>query len=87
MKDGERDCVDWVTLELMGHQMLAGRVSSETIGGTEFLRIDMYRDDEQEPFATQFYSGQAVYCISPTTEGLARKLSRDWEADAALNAT
>lgn len=57
---------EWAVLELMGHRRLAGRVSEETIGGASFIRIDVPGG------ATQFYAPGAVYCITPTTEQLAR---------------
>ncbi len=61
----------WAILELMGHRRLAGRVSEATIGGGDFLRIDIPGKDGQE--STQFYSPASVYCITPTTEEIARK--------------
>jgi hypothetical protein len=64
----------WVILELMGHRRLAGYLSEQTIGGTSFLRIDV--PGENGNVATQLYSGSAVYCITPTTEAIARKVAR-----------
>lgn len=63
----------WVILELMGHRRLAGYLRDEVVGGTAFLRIDVPGDDGT--VATQFYSGSAVYCITPTTEAIARKVA------------
>jgi hypothetical protein len=59
---------EWVILELMGHRRLAGWLTEQEIAGKGFLRLQM--DD-----ATQFYSPAAVYCITPTTEELARKVA------------
>jgi hypothetical protein len=64
----------WVILELMGHRRLAGYLSEEVVGGTAFLRIDVPGQDTTIS-ATQFYSGSAVYCITPTTEEIARKVA------------
>ena len=61
---------EWAILELMGHRRLAGRVSEETIGGAAFIRIDV------PDGATQFYAPGAVYCITPTTEALARQFAK-----------
>ena len=67
----------WVILELMGHRRLAGYLSEQTIGGGSFLRIDV--PGEEGNIATQFYSGSAVYCITPTTEVIARKVAKSSE--------
>ena len=61
---------EWAILELMGHRKLAGKVSESTIGGAPFVRIDIPGS------ATQFYSPAAVYCITPTTEQLARAFAK-----------
>ena len=60
----------WAILELMGHRRLIGRLSTATIAGASFLRIDIPLDGDE---ATQFYSPSAVYAITPTTEELARR--------------
>jgi hypothetical protein len=67
----------WVILELMGHRRLAGYLSEATIGGTSFLRIDVPGNDGN--VATQLYSGSAVYCITPTTEAIARTVAKGSE--------
>lgn len=64
----------WAILELMGHRRLAGRVSEATIGGGSFLRLDV--PGENGDMATQFYSPSAVYCITPTTEDIARAVAK-----------
>lgn len=64
----------WVILELMGHRRLAGYLTEQTIGGASFLHIDV-PGGLGIPVATQFYTGAAVYCITPTTEDLARKVA------------
>jgi len=64
----------WVILELMGHRRLAGYLRDEVVGGTAFLRIDV--PAEEGTVATQFYSGSAVYCITPTTEAIARAVAK-----------
>lgn len=63
---------EWVVLELMGHRQLAGHAIETTIAGTGFIRLDMYRGIEEEPFATQIYSSGSIYCLTPTTEEIAR---------------
>lgn len=63
----------WAILELMGHRRLAGHLSEQEIGGASFIRIDVPGKDT--PVATQFYSSAAVYCITPTSEDIARKIA------------
>lgn len=65
----------WVVLELMGHRRLAGFLSEQQIAGSGFLRLDVYAEGEETPNATPLYSPSAVYCITPTTENLARRFS------------
>lgn len=64
---------EWAVLELMGHRRLAGKVSEQTIGGAALIRIDI----PSEPPVTQFYGGASVYCITPTTEEIARAVAKD----------
>ncbi len=58
----------WIILELMGHR----RLTEHEIAGRAFLRIDV----PSEPPATQFYGAEAVYCITPTTEEIARAAAK-----------
>lgn len=71
---------EWAIVELMGHRRLAGLVREQQIAGHGFLRLDV-PDVTEEPgdkvMATQFYSPSSVYCITPTTEAIARKLAAD----------
>jgi hypothetical protein len=64
----------WAIVELMGHRRLAAHVSEQEIAGTAFLRLDVHNTEDQAPVVTQFYSPSAVYCITPTTEDIARKI-------------
>lgn len=63
----------WAVVELMGHRRLAGKVSEESHFGTPLLRIDVPQDDA---FVTQFYGGQSIYCLTPTTEEIARSVAK-----------
>lgn len=64
---------EWAILELMGHRRLAGKVSEAAIGGGSFIRIDMPMKGGGN--STQFYSPGSIYCITPTTEQIARAVS------------
>lgn len=74
METSKRETFEgWAILELMGHRRLAGRLSEATIAGGAFVRLDMPKQDGTE--VTQFYSPSAVYCITPTSEELARRIA------------
>lgn len=81
----------WSIVELMGHRRLAGRVREECLFGTVFLRLEVPSPQDEETFVTQFYGGSSVYAITPTTEAIARAVSRAsqpapvqrWELPAA----
>lgn len=62
----------WAILELMGHRRLAGYVREQEIAGAGMLRLDIH--DQDGEVVTQFYSPAALYCLTPTTEEIARKL-------------
>jgi len=66
----------WCVLELMGHRRLGGYVREQQIAGAGFLRIDVPGDAEPEVIATQFYPPSSVYCITPTTEVMARAVAK-----------
>ncbi len=71
----EKDTYEgWTILELMGHRRLAGYVREQTIGGAAFIRIDV-PGEGADTVATLLYSPSAVYCLTPTTEELARKVA------------
>lgn len=67
---------EWVILELMGHRRLAGYLSEVEIAGAGYLRLDVYPGDAKAASMTQFYRPGSVYCITPTTEALARSVAK-----------
>jgi len=67
----------WCILELMGHRRLGGHVREQEIAGAGFLRIDVPGTvGEPEIVATQFYPPSSVYCLTPTTEEVARAVAK-----------
>jgi hypothetical protein len=68
---------EWAILELMGHRRLAGRVQEVAVCGQGLLRIDI----PCEPPVTQYYGIGSVYCVTPTTEELARAIARNWRPE------
>lgn len=66
----------WATLELMGHRTRAGLVEEVEMAGTKMLRVDI--PVSETDMVTEFYGGQAVYSICPTSEAVIRQqMSRD----------
>lgn len=61
----------WGILELMGHRRLAGYVQEAELAGHGLIRIDIPSD----PPVTQFYGAGSVYCLTPTTEEIARAVA------------
>jgi hypothetical protein len=83
----------WAILELMGHRRLGGYVRDVELFSGRFCRIDVPKTDglPGELEATQFYGANSVYCLTPTTEELARAVAaanrpapvQRWELPAA----
>jgi hypothetical protein len=62
----------WAIVDIFGHQKFAGRVTEQAIGGASFVRIDVPECDNA-PAYTKLFGAAAIYCITPSTEELARK--------------
>ena len=61
----------WALVELFGHQCVAGHVSSETLGGQTFVRVDIPETPNQKPWS-KLYGAGAIYAITPMAEDLVR---------------
>lgn len=57
----------WGIVELMGRNVIAGRLSEQPIAGAAFLRVDVPEVDGKQKF-TKFFQGAAIYAITPTDE-------------------
>lgn len=87
MTEQEQTFRGWAIIELMGHRRVAGYVSEREVAGARFLQIEIPQDSGE--WRTQLYAPQAVYCITPVTEQVARALARHsrplvvnaWELD------
>ncbi len=73
----------WAILELMGRRRMAGKLSEATIAGAKLIRIDVPLETGD---VTQFYSPSAVYCITQTTEEVARRAASRLEQVAPASA-
>jgi hypothetical protein len=60
----------WAIVELFGRQMIAGRLTTEVIGGGSFVRVDVPATDGAPGF-TKFFGPGAIYAITPTDEATA----------------
>lgn len=54
-------------VELFGHQVIAGKVSEQTIGGQGFVRVDVPAAGEQAEY-TKFFGAGAIYAMTPCDE-------------------
>lgn len=61
----------WCIVELFGHQVIAGRVTEQVVGGSSFIRVDVPETDGQPAF-TRFYGNGAIYSFTPVSEQVAR---------------
>ena len=71
---------EWAKLELFGRQVLAGRVSEQTIAGVGWIRVDVPAVDKM-PGYTRFFQPAAVYAITPATEEIVRKLAEVYRTE------
>lgn len=62
----------WAVVEVMGHRVFAGRVTEQVIAGAGFVRVDVPRDSQHEPF-TKMIGTASIYAITPCSEAVARK--------------
>jgi hypothetical protein len=62
----------WGIVEIMGHSIIAGKISEQTVAGAPLLRVDVPTVDGGQGYAipgyTKFYSPGAIYAITPTDE-------------------
>lgn len=67
---------DWSIVELFGHRRIAGLVTADSpLMSATRLRIDIYIPGGEQPALTQYVPyPAAVYCLTPTTEVIARAI-------------
>lgn len=67
----------WGICEVMGHKRFAGRITEQTIAGAALVRVDVpaveTRDSTPVPEYSKLIGVGSIYCITPTTEEVARK--------------
>ncbi len=68
----EEVTAQWGIVELMGHKVVAGRISKDEMLGKPMLRVDVPASGAFQEF-TQFYGEAAIYCVTFTSEEVARR--------------
>ena len=80
----EQEFNTWGILEVMGRLRLAGRITSETIAGSGFIRIDVPETKHGAIKAfTRYFTPASLYSISPTTEEVARAVAEKCHPEPA----
>lgn len=64
----------WAIVELFGHTQLAGKVTTQTIAGQEFMRIDVPKTDSVPEF-TKYHLPSAVYGLTPVDKDYATRMA------------
>ena len=70
----------WCIVEVMGRQVIAGRVTEQVIGGCPFIRVDVPENDDRPSF-TRFYGQAAIYAMTPVSEDVARLALRRFDPE------
>jgi hypothetical protein len=73
MNDKTDSFNEWAKVELMGHNVIIGKVSEAALAGGAFLRVDVPAFNGAPAF-TRYFSPNAIYGISPLAEDVARAL-------------
>ena len=70
----------WGIVEVMGHKQYAGHISEQAIGSASLVRVDVPETEQPGGVTTKPYSKLigvgSVYCITPTTEEIARRAAQ-----------
>ena len=74
MEEKQISFESWAIVELFGHNQLAGKVTTETIAGQEFVRIDVPKTDKVPAF-TKYHLPSAVYGLTPVDEDYATRMA------------
>jgi hypothetical protein len=58
----------WCIVELFGHTKIAGWVTEASIGGCNFIRVDVPKAEEEGTLYTRYLGNGAIYALNPTTK-------------------
>lgn len=80
MSEQKESFNEWAKVELMGHNVIVGRVSEATLAGGAFLRVDVPASNGHQAF-TKLFRPDAIYAITPVTEEVARALLNNYRQE------
>jgi hypothetical protein len=66
-------------VELMGHQRIAGRVTEQAVGGTNFVRVDVPAVNGNPAF-TRLLGSAAIYALNPVSEEIALEADKQFRS-------
>lgn len=67
----------WAIVELFGHQKIAGKLTEQTIGGCNFIRVDVPAFEDSPAF-TKLYTQGAIYGVTFVSEQIARAAAQSF---------
>lgn len=68
----------WAIVELFGHTKISGLITEQTIGGNSFIRVDVPKLNDQQPF-TKLFSQGAIYSITFVDEETATLAAKSYQ--------
>lgn len=74
MSKENNEYAGWSIVEIMGHQKFAGYVTTQAIGGSSMIRIDVPEVIGHAAFTKMFGTG-SIYCLTPVSEEVARAMA------------
>lgn len=78
MPESPQTFEQWALVEIYGHQKYAGLVTEQTIGGCNFVRVDVPDTPRTKAFTKLFGQG-AIFSITPIQEDVARSLAASYD--------
>jgi len=70
----------WAIVEMLGHKILAGRVTEHVVAGQAFIRVDVPETPQEAAFSKLLGPG-SIYAISPCSQELARAAAASLHAE------
>lgn len=75
----------WAIVEVMGHARFAGYVTTQAVGGANFVRVDVPEVPADEyygarPAFTKLLGPSSIYSITPCDEAVARHAAKEFRA-------
>lgn len=85
MQNGQPQPFDqWGIVEVMGHRKYAGHITEQQIAGAALVRVDVpevvlanHAGEQTIPAYSKLVGVGSIYCVTPTTEEIARQAARE----------